>query len=360
MSNYYITIFGITVHIDPVAFTLPIGSGFSIYWYGILIAFGCALAMLYAYRRADDFGIDRDRGIDVVIVSLIFGIIGARAYYLIFDGRPISSFSDVVGIHNGGLAIYGGVIGAFAAAAVMCRIRKVNFLSMADLAALGFLIGQSIGRWGNFVNQEAYGSLTGSDTFGMTGNLIAREIQSNALVHPCFLYESVWCLIGFLILHTISKNRRFKGQIIFGYMMWYGLGRFFIEGLRTDSLKIGNLRVSQVLSVVLVIVGAALYLWQRKRSAERGDAAYEGVFEPMDADDEPDGDTKSGDGTADSSDVEPNDNTESGDDEPDSDTESQPAADSQPQKETISGSDDEIQAGDGAESDDSTETETKE
>ena len=270
----YIKIFGITFHIDRVAFTIPIGDGYNIYWYAIIIAAGLLLAMAYAFRRAPQFGIDKDRMLDVVLVSFIAALVGARAYYLIFDGKPITSVGDIFAVRNGGLAIYGGIIGAFLTGFIMCRIRKVKVLAMFDLAALGFLIGQGIGRWGNFINQEAYGTHTDS-IFGMTGSIIGDDP-----VHPCFLYESFFCLLGFLLLHLVSKKRKFDGQIITLYMIWYGVVRFFIEGLRTDSLKIGILRISQIVSFVAVVAGVILYfvlLARAKRlKAETGD--YSGLF----------------------------------------------------------------------------------
>ena len=270
----YIKIFGITFHIDRVAFTIPIGDGYNIYWYAIIIAAGLLLAMAYAFRRAPQFGIDKDRMLDVVLVSFIAALVGARAYYLIFDGKPITSVGDIFAVRNGGLAIYGGIIGAFLAGFIMCRVRKVKVLAMFDLAALGFLIGQGIGRWGNFINQEAYGTHTDS-IFGMTGSIIGDDP-----VHPCFLYESFFCLLGFLLLHLVSKKRKFDGQIITLYMIWYGVVRFFIEGLRTDSLKIGILRISQIVSFVAVVAGVIFYfvlLARAKRlKAETGD--YSGLF----------------------------------------------------------------------------------
>ncbi len=275
----FIKLFGITFKIDPVAFTIPIGDGYPIYWYAIIIAAGMLLAMLYCFKRAPKFGVDTDKMYDVVIVSFIVALIGARAYYLMFDEVPISSVKDVFAVREGGLAIYGGVIGAFATGFVMCLIKKVKVLAMFDIAALGFLIGQGVGRFGNFVNQEAYGSVIVdpniSKIFGMTGSDIG-ELP----VHPCFFYEAVSCLIGFIVLHFISRKRQFDGQIISLYMIWYGVTRFFIEGLRTDSLYIGMLRVSQVVSIVAVVVGIVLYVVllvrKKKKAVESGE--YDGFF----------------------------------------------------------------------------------
>ena len=271
----FIEIFGITFNIDRVAFTLPIGKGYPIYWYAIIIVAGLLLAMAYGFKRAPKFGIDKDAMFDVVLYSFIAAIIGARSYYLIFDGKPLTSVKEIFALRDGGLAIYGGVIAAFVAGFILCKIKKVNVLAMFDIAALGFLIGQGIGRWGNFVNQEAYGTAT--DTiFGMTGSRIG-EIP----VHPCFLYESFFCLVGFVILHFISRKRQFDGQIISLYMIWYGVVRFFIEGLRTDSLYIGVLRVSQIVAFLSVIAGIVLYvlLFLRKKKAVTENGEYNELFE---------------------------------------------------------------------------------
>ncbi len=279
-TETFIKIFGITFNIDRVAFTLPIGDGYPIYWYAVIIATGLLLAMIYGFYRAPKFGIDKDAMFDVVLASFIVSLIGARAYYLLFDGQPITSIQEIFAVRDGGLAIYGAVIGAFATGYIMCRIKKVNVLAMFDLGALGFLIGQGIGRWGNFVNQEAFGTPTDS-IFGMTGSRIG-----DIPVHPCFLYESFFCLIGFLLLHFISRKRQFDGQIITLYMVWYGVVRFFIEGLRTDSLIIGpsGLRISQVVSFVAVVAGAVLYfvLRARVKKAVTETGEYSGLFGDFD------------------------------------------------------------------------------
>ncbi len=246
--------YNITFNINPIAFTV---FGLSIYWYGIIIAVGMLIAMIYCFKRMEKFGISSDRAVDVVIGGVIGGVLGARAYYIaFFDGITFSEFFNT---RSGGLAIYGGVIGALLVGAIMCKIRKVKILPMFDITSIGFTIGQAIGRWGNFINQEAFGSQTDLP-WGMTGNIIQSELNvgsadsSLLTVHPCFLYESIWCLLGFFILHFISKRRKFDGQVFLTYLAWYGIGRFFIEGLRTDSLMLGRLRVSQVLAGLLVIV----------------------------------------------------------------------------------------------------------
>lgn len=241
--------------------------GINIYWYGVLIVIGVVLAYLYAMRRATrDFGLVKDRVFDVVFAAIIGGFLGARIYFCAFTElkRPGSyNFVTVfTGIRDGGLAIYGGIIGAGLVGLLFCKIRRVNFFAMTDLAALGFLIGQTIGRWGNFVNQEAYGSICSPDwLFGMGGSLIGTEVEAGELVHPCFLYESAWCLLGFVLLHLYSKRlRTFDGEIALLYVSWYGLGRFFIEGLRTDSLYAGDLRVSQLVAAVSFAAGLILFI----------------------------------------------------------------------------------------------------
>lgn len=242
--------------------------GIQIFWYGVIITAGVILAYLYAMLRTKDFGLSRDRVFDVVFAALIGGFIGARAYYCIFatlEGIHKYTFiTAITEIRDGGLAIYGGIIAALAVGAVMCKIRKVKLGPMFDLAALGFLIGQCIGRWGNFVNQEAYGGVTDPDyLFGMSGTIIQATsgFEGGSLVHPCFLYESVWCLLGFIGLHFYSKKlRTYDGEIFLLYIAWYGLGRAFIEGMRTDSLMAGDLRISQIIAAVSFVAALVLFI----------------------------------------------------------------------------------------------------
>lgn len=242
--------------------------GIPIYWYGVLITIGVVLAYFYAMSRTKDLGLNKDRVFDVVFAALIGGFLCARIYYCVFTtldpNSPINYTIVTVftGIRDGGLAIYGGIIGGFAVGFVACKIRKVNFFAMCDLASLGFLIGQTIGRWGNFVNQEAYGAVTDPDwIFGMTGDIISREVEAGALVHPCFLYESAWCLVGFVLLHFYSKKlRSFDGEVALLYIGWYGLGRAFIEGLRTDSLMLGSVKISQIVAAVSFVAAIILLI----------------------------------------------------------------------------------------------------
>ena len=221
---------------------------FSIHIYGILIAVGLMLAVIYAWRRCKQFGINENDLTDGVLWIVPVAIICARLYYCIFKwddykADPIS----ILYIWKGGLAIYGGVIGAALCVALHCKIKKIKLPALLDLVALGFLIGQSIGRWGNFFNREAFGSVT--DSFLRMG-LFNTKTQAWEYHHPTFLYESVWNLVGFVMLHFLSKKRKYDGQIALGYVAWYGLGRALIEGLRTDSLYWGVFRVSQLLAAV--------------------------------------------------------------------------------------------------------------
>lgn len=276
------TIFGIEFNLKPIAFSIPLGNGWNIYWYGIIIAIGFLLALVYGMKNASRYGLEVDRMLDVVLVAVPVAILCARAYYVIFDGVPLNGIKDFFGFDDSsgfsGLAIYGGVIGAFISGAVMCKIRRVNLLNMFDIASVGFLIGQGIGRWGNFVNQEAYGTFTNSSWWGMESERTIIQM-GEGLVHPCFLYESVWCLIGFFILNKFSKNRKFGGQIFLMYCAWYGLGRGFIELLRTDSLMLGNIRVSSMLSFILCIVASSILAVIFKRQGPKKETATEEYVE---------------------------------------------------------------------------------
>ncbi|MCR5307316.1 MAG: prolipoprotein diacylglyceryl transferase [Oscillospiraceae bacterium] len=256
---------GLDLRVHSEAFTL---FGLTVTWYGVLITAGMLLAMVYGFSRMRSFGLDPDRAIDGVIGGVIGGIIGARLYYIAFHWSSYAGdWKSIFNIRSGGLAIYGGIIGALLVGSVVCKLRKVRLLPMLDVVSLGFLIGQCIGRWGNFMNHEAFGGNT-DNIFGMSSGRIqtwiARNyadgsVVSNETVHPCFFYESMWCLLGFLLLHFVSKKwRKFDGQIFLMYVIWYGAGRFFIEGLRTDSLYLGTVKISQ--AVALVSVTAALVL----------------------------------------------------------------------------------------------------
>lgn len=281
--TYNVTLFGIDMTLKPIAFTIPIGGGWDIYWYGIIIALGFTLAIIYGLKNADRYLVNVDKMLDVVIVTTPVAILCARIYYVLFDGVKIKSIGDFFGFGSSsgfsGIAIYGGVIGAFACGALMCKIKKIKLFDMTDLASTAFLIGQGIGRWGNFMNQEAYGGFTGSSWWGMQSNRTIAEM-GEGLVHPCFLYESIWCLAGFFVLNHFSKKRRFSGEISLMYCAWYGFGRAFIELLRTDSLMIGNIKVSCLLSIIICLGAiAAIILIGRSKKAIETEKTYTSMFE---------------------------------------------------------------------------------
>ena len=263
---------GITI--NRVMFKIP-GTNIEIYWYGFLIALGILFAMIYGFRKMKSVGIDPDRATDAVIGGIIGAIFGARAYYIIFYADM--SFKDFFDIRDGGLAIYGGVIGAILVGGIIAKLRKLKLTALLDVVAPCFLIGQCIGRWGNFFNQEAFGTNT-KLPWGMlsyrTANFIAEndltDLDQFSAVHPCFLYESLWCLIGFVLLHLYMKHRKFDGEVFLMYLGWYGLGRFFIEGLRTDSLYLGKIRVSQLVAGTCVLVSVILIIVFRNMIKRNG------------------------------------------------------------------------------------------
>ena len=246
---------------DP-ARNLSIGP-LSIHMYGLVIALGLVLAVLYGCKRGKDFGISADDITDGVLWIVPFAILCARLYYCVFSwetyaDNPIS----ILYIWQGGLAIYGGVLGAIVGVAVFCHFKKIKLPALLDLVALGFLIGQSIGRWGNFFNREAFGAAT--ESFFRMG-LYNTVTGAWEYYHPTFLYESLWNAVGFAGLHFLSKKRKYDGQIALGYVAWYGLGRAFIEGLRVDSLYWGPFRVSQVLAAVSCLAAVTVLMIQAFR-----------------------------------------------------------------------------------------------
>ncbi len=265
--EYYTTISFPSLGLElnpPRAFS--IGS-LSIHFYGLIIAVGLMLAVVYGLRRSKQFGLKQDDILDGVLWIVPISIICARLYYCIFSWAdykddPIS----ILYIWNGGLAIYGAVIGAAVSVAVFCRIKKISLGAVLDVTLLGFLIGQSIGRWGNFMNREAFGAAT--DSFLRMG-LYNANSGVVEYYHPAFLYESLWNAAGFVLLHFFSKRRKYDGQVALMYVVWYGLGRTFIEGLRTDSLYWGPFRVSQVLAAVSCFAAAAVLLWQSFRPHDK-------------------------------------------------------------------------------------------
>ncbi|MDO5400091.1 MAG: prolipoprotein diacylglyceryl transferase [Eubacteriales bacterium] len=262
MSNAYfanITFPTFGIDVNPGRVLMEVG-GFHVYYYGVVIAFGLFLAVIYAMIRCKSFGLKQDDILDGVLWVTPFAIVCARAYYVIFSWadyakEPITALY----IWEGGLAIYGGVLGAIVGILVLCRVKKLKVAAVLDIVLLGFLIGQSIGRWGNFFNREAFGAPT--ECFMRMG-LLNTETGLTEYYHPTFLYESLWNAVGFFGLHFLSKHRRYDGQIALGYAAWYGLGRAIIEGLRMDSLYWGPFRVSQVLAALSCLTATAILIYQ--------------------------------------------------------------------------------------------------
>lgn len=275
----------IELKVPDVAFTI---GNWEIKWYGIIITLALVLAMIFGFSRMKKYGLDPDRAIDCVIGGIFGGIIGARLYYVFLNWDNFrGDWRSIMNIRSGGLAIYGGIIGAIFVAMIIAKIRRVHIPTLLDVAGMSFLIGQGIGRWGNFFNHEAFGNNTDLP-WGMTSGNIRAWIRENTSylsenlydkgiyvsedysVHPCFLYESLWCLLGFAIIFAFSRKRKYDGQVFLMYIGWYGLGRFFIEGLRTDTLMIGTIRVSQALAAITFITAVILLLIFGSRARRLG------------------------------------------------------------------------------------------
>ena len=266
MNEFHVSFpnLGWELTINRVAFS--IGS-FQVYWYGLIIATGLILALVYAHFSAKRYNVDGSKLMNCVFAGIITGIIGARLYFCIFKWDYYGSHPlEIFAIHEGGLAIYGGIIGALLGGLGVAKIQKMKFMPILDITMVGFLIGQGLGRWGNFFNQEAYGTPTDLP-WGMMSEGTLGET-----VHPCFLYESLWCLLGVAVLHFYGKYRqRYAGQIFYLYLVWYGFERMIVEGLRTDSLYLPfqlfgmDIRVSQVLSFAIFVTGIVLLIINRKK-----------------------------------------------------------------------------------------------
>ena len=238
--------------LNTVAFNLL---GKDVAWYGIIITFGIICGFMYINWRATKFeGIKSDDVLDYAIFSVVIGILGARAYYVLttLDVYEYNSFYDVIAIWNGGLAIYGGLIAGLITILVISKIKKINPIKFLDAVCPGIMIGQMIGRWGNFVNAEAFGAET---TLPWRMGICNVFHLDTIYVHPTFLYESLWNLVGFIIANIVYKHKRFNGQIFLFYISWYGFGRMLIESLRTDSLYIGPFRISQLVGLASFVLG---------------------------------------------------------------------------------------------------------
>ena len=270
---------GLSFELNRVAFSI---GGFSIYWYGVCIAFGICLALVFAFRHSIEFGVDPDSMVDVILIGIVLGIVSARAYYVAMAPFKYESIWEMIAIRDGGLAIYGGIIGGVLTAIVYSHVKKKNFWVMADTMAPSLILGQMLGRWGNFFNKEAFGGFT-DNLFAMryqlsqvrasdvTPDILQNLVTVNGVdyiqVHPTFLYESFWSLCVFIILLILQRKKKFNGQVCATYFFGYALGRVWIEGLRTDQLCIGNVPVSQALSAVLIIASVVLYVYCKKKAA---------------------------------------------------------------------------------------------
>ncbi len=265
-------------HISDTAFSI---FGLDIKWYGVIITLGMVLAFFVARNRAKYEGIIEDDIYDVTLFCIVFGVIGARLYYILFKlgdfivtdtgsawGNIKESFLAMINIRNGGLAIYGGIIAGFLTALVISRIKKIRFPVLLDVAAPAVLVGQVLGRWGNFINVEAFGGETDLPwrmgihiTYGEAG-----EWASEMFVHPTFLYESLWNLAALVLVLIFYKKKKYNGQVFLFYAAWYGLGRFMIEGLRTDSLMLGGVRISQMVALAAFVACTLMFVLFVKRT----------------------------------------------------------------------------------------------
>lgn len=264
---------GLEFTIDNVAFRL---FGLPVYWYGIIISLAFIVAVVLAMRDSKNFGIDPDDIIDLVIIAAPLSIIGARLYYVIFNWSEFQgNIKSIINIRTGGLAIYGGIITAVLVTYFFSKVNKIDVLKLLDLGSPYLILAQAIGRWGNFTNQEAFGVNTNLP-WGMTSETIKTQldilkasgmnVNPDLPVHPTFLYESLWNLGVFLLLMSFRKYKKLRGEVFCGYVILYGIGRAWIEGLRTDSLMLGPLRVSQVLSVILAVVFIIVFFIRRRRN----------------------------------------------------------------------------------------------
>ncbi len=273
--------------LDPVAFRIPLfwtdGKTHPIMWYGIIITLAMIVGFMVAYRKAKFEGINGDHVFDLAIYLIIAAIVGARLYYVIMKPETFKSFYDVIAIWNGGLAIYGGVIAGAATIFVFSKVKKIKTAKLLDIAVPGLIIGQAIGRWGNFFNAEAYGTVT--DLPWRMG-IVKDGIGVMQFYHPTFLYESLWNILGFILIMSFYKKKKYDGAPTLWYLVWYGFGRFFIEGLRTDSLYLlegvlgQTVRVSQLVAALCVVGGVILMIicGIRAKRAKQDAAEYAPVY----------------------------------------------------------------------------------
>ena len=242
--------------------------GFHIHWYGIIIGIGVVLGLFLAIKESERRGLHKDLFVDLILFALPIALIFARIYYVVFEWSYYSQHpSEIIKIWNGGIAIHGALIGSVLTAIVFARVKKISFWKIADIAAPSLLLGQAIGRWGNFVNQEAHGGEVSRlflENLQLPSFIIDQMYINGTYYHPTFLYESLWNLIGIGLLLLLRKVNVRHGEIFISYIIWYSIGRFFIEGLRTDSLMLTEtLRMAQVISLALIVLGVSLFLYRR-------------------------------------------------------------------------------------------------
>ncbi|MBT2666586.1 prolipoprotein diacylglyceryl transferase [Bacillus sp. ISL-4] len=253
--------------LNPIAIDLgPI----QVHWYGLIIGFGVLLGLIIALRESERRGLDKEIFTDMILFAVPIAIISARIYYVIFQWEYYSQNpGDIIKIWNGGIAIHGALIGSVLTAIVFAKVKKVSFWKLVDIAAPSLLLGQAIGRWGNFMNQEAHGGeITRSflENMHLPEFIINQMYINGAYYHPTFLYESIWNIAGVIILLSLRKVNLRRGELFLTYVIWYSIGRYYIEGLRTDSLMLTeSLRIAQVISIVLVAVAIALVVYRRVR-----------------------------------------------------------------------------------------------
>ncbi|HCY9958141.1 TPA: prolipoprotein diacylglyceryl transferase [Staphylococcus aureus] len=251
-------------YIDPVAFNL---GPLSVRWYGIIIAVGILLGYFVAQRALVKAGLHKDTLVDIIFYSALFGFIAARIYFVIFQWPYYAENpSEIIKIWHGGIAIHGGLIGGFIAGVIVCKVKKLNPFQIGDIVAPSIILAQGIGRWGNFMNHEAHGgpvSRAFLEQLHLPNFIIENMYINGQYYHPTFLYESIWDVAGFIILVNIRKHLKL-GETFFLYLTWYSIGRFFIEGLRTDSLMLtSNIRVAQLVSILLILISISLIVYRR-------------------------------------------------------------------------------------------------
>ena len=275
---------GWSFNINETAFTI---FGRDIAWYGVIVTTAIIAAVIYVYRRSKKDGIITDDFLDIAIFTVISGVVGARLYYVLTSLDRYDSFWDVFKVWEGGLGIYGGIIGGAAAAIGVLLYKKMNVLKFFNGLAPACMLGQIIGRWGNFMNAEAYGSVESFEFFGKTFDISGSktmpwimevvEADGPVLCQPTFLYECLWNLIGFVLINIFYKKKKYDGQPVLWYLAWYGFGRMFIEGLRTDSLYVGGVKISQLIGAVCVVVCVALLVIFKIKNIHNDNPLYREV-----------------------------------------------------------------------------------